>query len=264
MSFLQICRMRVADGETKCSDELLSLANGPLGTSKSYTACNVNGVRFVVRSRDDRRTTQNSGVTTPGEDDSIYYGQLEDILEVHYGCGFNVVLFRCRWFKTNNTKGIIRCIKQNNITSISTQHEWYKEDQYILPVQAKQVFYLDDLSRNQHWKVVQEVNHRKLWDKDIIEENEVDLIHGVNSSDLSLDADLDRLTYTRLSVPGQSTSIEDFTPTTLDHIDPICDEDPEIPGHLIDVDSDEEDVEADLHDVQLTSNDAFSSDDDNY
>nr|GEX44163.1 EF-hand domain pair [Tanacetum cinerariifolium] len=45
----------------------------------------MNGVRFVVHNRDERRTTQNSGICSPGEKDrELYYGQLEEILEFSY------------------------------------------------------------------------------------------------------------------------------------------------------------------------------------
>ena len=75
-----------------------------------------------------RRTTQNSGVSTPGPKGNMYYGLVEEILELIYLSGCKVVLFRCKWFRTDNQC----CVTKNNITSISTQNEWYKEDQYIL------------------------------------------------------------------------------------------------------------------------------------
>ena len=177
-------------------------------------------MRFVVHSRDLRRTTQNSGISTTGHDGTKYYGLLEDILELGYLGHCKVVLFRCKWFKTNNNK---LCVTKNNITSISTQTEWFKNDQYILATQADQVFYLDEPSKagqrvqsNRHWKVVQEVNHRKIWDRDIITENiEPDLIHGSTSSDLSLSADLDNLTYDGLRRDADATEVD----VSLVHVD---------------------------------------------
>ncbi|GJX40293.1 hypothetical protein Tco_0255283 [Tanacetum coccineum] len=45
----------------------------------------VNGVRFVVHSRDERRTTPNNGICSPdGNDGEMYYGQLQEILEFSY------------------------------------------------------------------------------------------------------------------------------------------------------------------------------------
>ncbi|GKE31428.1 hypothetical protein Tco_1450750 [Tanacetum coccineum] len=75
------------------SSELFALACGPSQTPISVNSCVVNGVRFVVYSRDERRTTQNSGICSPGPDGEMYYGQLEQILEFSYLL-FKTVLFR--------------------------------------------------------------------------------------------------------------------------------------------------------------------------
>ncbi|XP_071740443.1 uncharacterized protein [Rutidosis leptorrhynchoides] len=257
----KVRELRLVD-PSKVSDELFSLAEGPLGTSNHYSACNVNGVRFVVCSRDDRRTTQNSGIATPAENKTMYYGLLEDIVELHYGGAYSVVLFRCQWFKTESTRKQKRKIKVNNITSIDTKDEWYKDDQYILLTQAQQVFYIDDPSKNYTWKVVHEVNHRKLWDRDIIEDTtQRDVVHDINSSELSLDANLDNMTYTSMSVPGESTSIHFNLPTEVvnDDDDFIRDLDPIILPH--DISDDPDDVVADDElDPQIPENGAYSSD----
>lgn len=207
-------------------------------------------MRFVVHSRDLRRTTQNSGVSTTGPDGIKYYGLLEDILELCYIGGCKIVLFRCKWFKTNNIK---LCVTKNNITSISTQTEWFTNDQYILATQADQVFYLEEPSKagqrvqsNRYWKVVQEVNHRKIWDRDIIaEDNQADIIHGSTSSDLSLSADLDNLTYNSLSrdeTTNFNVSLEDD-----DADDEAYDDTDDGEDNTTDVnfDSDNDDLESD-------------------
>lgn len=111
-----MCSLRLA-GSEECTEELFSLAHGSDFNAYSYTACIVNGVRFVVHSRDTRRTTQNSGVAVPGCDGFTFYGQLEDIVELCYLGGYSVVLFRCKWFNTDPNKK--RCVTKNNITSIA-------------------------------------------------------------------------------------------------------------------------------------------------
>ncbi|XP_071728157.1 uncharacterized protein [Rutidosis leptorrhynchoides] len=268
----KIREFRVVD-RSNCSNELLSLAEGPVGSANYYTACNVNGVRFVVRDRDERRTTQNSGIATPGIDVPMYYGQLEDILELHYGGLFSVVLSRCRWFKTENTKRKIRLVTKNNMTSIDTKEEWYKDDQHILATQAQQIFYITDPSKNASWKVIHEVHHRKLWDRDIIEETEPDVVHNTNSSDLILDADLDNMTYTSLSVHGESTTIDFNLPTheVDDDVDFIIDLDPFILPHDLCEDdngveaNDDNGVEANDEDnPQFLNDEAYSSNEFDY
>ncbi|PWA95315.1 hypothetical protein CTI12_AA050410 [Artemisia annua] len=84
--------------DPRCTPDLFALACGPLSTATSINSCVVNGVNFVVHSRDVKRTTQNSGICSPGEKPGeMYYGQLEDILEFSY-TQFKVVLFRVKWF----------------------------------------------------------------------------------------------------------------------------------------------------------------------
>ncbi|XP_071740516.1 uncharacterized protein [Rutidosis leptorrhynchoides] len=240
-----IRELRSVDG-SKYSDELICLAEEPVGTSNHYSSCNVNGVRFVVSNRDDRRTTQNNGIATladVGAPVSKYYGRLEDIVELHYGGAFRVVLFRCRWFNTENTRN------------------------------PQQAYYIDDPSKtSSNWKVVHEVHHRKLWDRDIIEDTIRDVVHETNSADLSLDADLENMTYTSMSVPGESTPFQ-FNPPTHevndddddDDDDDICDLDPfSLPRDICDDDDDDDVVAGDELNLQIPQNEAYSSDDDDY
>ncbi|PWA96679.1 hypothetical protein CTI12_AA037070 [Artemisia annua] len=84
--------------DPRCTPDLFALACGPLSTATSINSCVVNGVKFVVHSRDVKRTTQNRGICSPGEKpEEMHYGQLEDILEFSY-THFKVVLFRVKWF----------------------------------------------------------------------------------------------------------------------------------------------------------------------
>ncbi|KAK9064906.1 hypothetical protein SSX86_016288 [Deinandra increscens subsp. villosa] len=150
----------------------------------SYTACIVNGVRFLVHSRDIQRTTQNSGVVSLDEDKYTYYGQLEDIIELKYLSGYSVVLFRCKWFDTANS----RSFKKNHGTYIDISREAYADQPYILATQAKQVFYLQDPSRaNGNWRVVEYVHHQNIWDHPSISvADEIDVVHDTQSSSYNL------------------------------------------------------------------------------
>ena len=173
--------------------ELYALSLGAHVMAQTYTGCIVNGVRFMVASRDTKRATQNSGVMVEGENGEKYYGVLEEIIEIGYPRGYTTVLFRCKWYDTRVTVG-------NNITSISTEHEWDKEDQLIFARQAKQVFYIQEPSRgkqnNKHRWVVENVNHRQIWDRPPQLENvqnvdtelgeDVDVVHNNSSSNIGL------------------------------------------------------------------------------
>ncbi|GJU95747.1 putative reverse transcriptase domain-containing protein [Tanacetum coccineum] len=145
-------RQRHVDNDPGVSEssELFALAYGPSHTPISVNSCVVNGVRFVVHNRDERRTTQNSGICSFGPDGEMYYGQLKQILEFSY-LSFKTVLFRVKWFDTSNKGRIKSLFIRNNITQIKANGEAFKNDQYILATQVKQCFYLEDKTTTQ-WK----------------------------------------------------------------------------------------------------------------
>ncbi|PWA58543.1 proton-dependent oligopeptide transporter family [Artemisia annua] len=107
--------------DPRCTPDLFALACGPLSTATSINSCVVNGVKFVVHSRDVKRTTQNSGICSPGEKPGeMYYGQLEDILEFSY-TQFKVVLFRVKWFDLAKRAYLIMLtVRFSYIPSLST------------------------------------------------------------------------------------------------------------------------------------------------
>ena len=85
------------ENPSEVSDELYALSCGPDARVNSYSTYVVNSVKFIVKSRDDRRQTQNCGVVSAGthagiEDD--YYGYLEEIIELVYIKDYRVVLFK--------------------------------------------------------------------------------------------------------------------------------------------------------------------------
>ncbi|GKC55883.1 hypothetical protein Tco_1083481, partial [Tanacetum coccineum] len=227
------------DPEVSPTNELFALANGPSWTPIS---CVVDGVRYVVHSRDERRTTQNSGICSPGPDGEMYYGQLQEIIEFKYLL-FKVALFRVKWFDTSNKgRKVNKLVLRNNMTQIDCSREAFKDDQYILVTQVKQVFYLEDKTKP-HWKVVEHVNHKKFSDGGVIVvEDDPDIIHFDNSSDLPLSTSLNDLDNATLHIDGQSTVV-DAPPDIIDvpdEDDDIVDDEDAIPHDL--VDSDVEDL----------------------
>ncbi|GJZ15358.1 hypothetical protein Tco_0551035 [Tanacetum coccineum] len=232
------------------SSELFALACGSSQTPISVNSCIVNGVRFVVHIRDERRTTQNSGICSPGPDGEMYYGQLEQILEFLY-LSFKTVLFRVKWFDTSNKGHIQNFVIRNNITQIKKNGEEFKNDQYILTTQVKQCFYLKDMARRPlGWKVVEHVSHKKFSNGGVIMvEDEPDVIHVDNSSDLALSTSLNDLEIAALHIDGQSIDV-DAPPDIIDvvdEVDDIIDEEDPIPHDLADFD-DEDLVNLDIVD----------------
>ncbi|GJV27723.1 putative reverse transcriptase domain, ribonuclease H-like domain, aspartic peptidase domain protein [Tanacetum coccineum] len=213
------------DPEVSTTSELFALANGPSWTPVSVNSCVVDGVRYVVHSRDERRTTQNNGICSPGPDGEMYYGQLQEIIEFKYLL-FKVALFRVKWFDTSNKgRKVNKLVLRNNMTQIDCSREAFKDDQYILVTQVKQVFYLEDKTKP-HWKVVEHVNHKKFSDGGVIVvEDDPDIIHFDNSSDLPLSTSLNDLNNATLHIDGQSTVV-DAPPDIID----VPDEDDDIIG----------------------------------
>ncbi|GJT94947.1 putative reverse transcriptase domain, ribonuclease H-like domain, aspartic peptidase domain protein [Tanacetum coccineum] len=74
-------RQRHVDNDpgVSATSELFALACGPTPTLISVNSCVVNGVRFAMHSRNERRTTQNSGISLPEEDpDVIHFDNSSD------------------------------------------------------------------------------------------------------------------------------------------------------------------------------------------
>nr|GEZ19277.1 hypothetical protein [Tanacetum cinerariifolium] len=197
------------------TSELFVLACGPTWTPISINSYVVDDVRYVMHSRDERRTTQNNGICSPGPNEEMYYGQLQEILEFKYLL-FKVVLFRVKWFDTQNQgRKVKRLVLRNNMTQIYTRGESFKNDQYLIVTQVKQVFYLEEKAKP-NWKVVEHVNHKKFSDGGVI----------------VVEDDHD----------GQSTEV-DAPPNIIDVVDEdddIIDDEDALPHDL--ADSDDEDL----------------------
>ncbi|GJU70041.1 hypothetical protein Tco_1256300 [Tanacetum coccineum] len=216
-----------------CSEDLFSLACGPISAC-TYPACIVNGVKFVVHERDILHTTQCSGVSTLGLDGEMYYGQLEEILELTYIGHRKVVLFRCKWFDTinppNHTTRNRRSYIDRGIHHILTDREFHKNNQYILATQVTQVFYLQDLARQPRgWKVVEHVYHRD------VAESDPDVIHGSSSSHVTLSVGLTNVEHTDLSTNDQATEV-DAPPVNDDNANANEDNEDDVAAHVLDDD----------------------------
>ncbi|CAM8928535.1 unnamed protein product [Rhodiola kirilowii] len=174
-----------------------------------YSQCHLNGVKFVVWDRDQKMTTQNSGVMVEEvacdkeqTKTTRYYGILEKVIELIYADGLPVVLFECKWFNTdpfeNGTK------LDHGLLSIDTSSTWYEGSPYCLATTARQVFYLEDPKAGDNWKIVNVVSHRGIYsdfsigrdqnsrvaqDDDIYQEDEYDRdMHPNISQDYDDDA----------------------------------------------------------------------------
>ena len=151
----------------EATKQLWSLANGPKPHVKEYIVCMVNGVKFHTRDLDNCRVTQNSGVCTEGDykrEMHDFYGHVCKIWELEYVFHHKVVLFQCDWYNTG-TNGRRRTIRIDaHCISIDVTSRWYENDPFILPSQAREVFYLQDIKLDEPWKIVQSIQQRGVFD----------------------------------------------------------------------------------------------------
>nr|GEU71308.1 hypothetical protein [Tanacetum cinerariifolium] len=198
------------DPEVSTTSELFALACGPTWTPISINSYVVDGVRYVVHSCDECRITQNSGI--------VRLALTKKCIMVS--------------FKKSS---------RNNMTQIDIRAESFKDDQYILVTQVKQVLYLEDKAKP-YWRVVEHVNHKKFSDGGVIViEDDPDIIHFDNSSDLLLSTSLNDLDNETLHIDGQSTEV-DVLPDIIDVVDEdddITDDEDAIPHDLADSDNDD-------------------------
>lgn len=143
------------DDHPNWSHELMLLALKPV-MSRVYSMAKVNGVTFVGIERDQKRRCQNSGVMVYGG----YYGVLLAVVELIYGEGMIVYLFKCRWFDTSPG---IQLVDDYGLFSIDTSTTWYEGDPFIFATSAKPVYYLDDLVKKGSWKIVNNVATRNIY-----------------------------------------------------------------------------------------------------
>ncbi|KAF7814854.1 uncharacterized protein G2W53_028823 [Senna tora] len=147
------------------SEELISLAVGPLQQVRIYSTFMVNGYRFHTKDRALRRKTQNSGVLVKGDVSDIdkeYYGVLEDVYELNYVWNRKVYLFKCHWWDVAHFERGYK-VDKYGFVSVNTKRSLNTNEPFVLASQAKQVFYLDDIS-DPGWLVVVKTNPRDLFD----------------------------------------------------------------------------------------------------
>ncbi|GKC13463.1 hypothetical protein Tco_1010245 [Tanacetum coccineum] len=114
--------------------------------------------------------------------------------------------------------------------------------------------------RQPHWKVIEHVNHKKFsYEGVIVVEEDPDVIHFDNSSDLPLSTSLNNLDNATLHIYGQSTEV-DAPPDIidLDEDDDITDDEDALPHDLADFD-DEDLVNVDDDGVDKMSADVARS-----
>ncbi|WVZ13620.1 hypothetical protein V8G54_011186 [Vigna mungo] len=164
--FVDWFQRRIMNPETinSMSTDLKFLARGPLDNARRFTAYNINGFKFRTLTRDEGLRTQNSGELKASR--LIYYGKLEDVIELNYYGQFKVVLFKCKWVDTTRERGYKRdqwnfnCVNFDRLIHIGNREE---HEPYIEASQAQMVYYVDDVV-NEGWSGVVHLKPRDLYE----------------------------------------------------------------------------------------------------
>ncbi|KAL4566327.1 hypothetical protein LXL04_030441 [Taraxacum kok-saghyz] len=129
-----------SDGNT---NHLKVIARKPSRLVKSHKGYFVKGYKFHTRKHGDGRITNNCGVcvrgTTYNDEESDYFGLLDEVLEVDYLGSERciVVLFKCTWF--DNAQGVK--VHQNKLIDIKPKSRLQTNDPFVLASQVEQVYY---------------------------------------------------------------------------------------------------------------------------
>ena len=160
-SFINWFRQTIfADDNASMTLKLLVV--GPNLNVPTWKGYDINHYFFYTKSQDANSSVQNSGVSVDGHSDHFcsasdnnpiqasmpYYGVIEDILELNY-CEFRVSVFKCQWVNRNTR------VWQDKMgfTLVDLQKVGYNDDPFIMAVQARQVFYVQDPG-DSRWSVV--------------------------------------------------------------------------------------------------------------
>jgi hypothetical protein len=145
--------------DTTVGDEMYLLAKSPSSTILTFKGYEINGNTFYTIAQDKKSTNQNSGVcfdaaTKRGKD--TYYGYIEEIWELDYGCGLKVPLFRCKW--VNLTRGGVTEDPQYGMTTVDLNNLVYADEPFVLANDVAQVFYVKDMSTKPRKRKDKEAN----------------------------------------------------------------------------------------------------------
>ncbi|KAL4578884.1 hypothetical protein LXL04_015015 [Taraxacum kok-saghyz] len=125
------------------NNHLKVIARKPSRLVKSHKGYFVKGYKFHTRKHGDGRITNNCGVcvrgTTYNDEESDYFGLLDEVLEVDYLGSERciVVLFKCTWF--DNAHGVK--VHQNKLIDIKPKSRLQTNDPFVLASQVEQVYY---------------------------------------------------------------------------------------------------------------------------
>jgi len=148
------------------SKEIKIHAEGPYYAVNQYRGYRINGYLFHTKGLEEKRVTQNSGVMAvfsqncfsstrdqnPAVGDIIYYGQLEEIVEIFYAYGLkdqcSYVMFKVRWCQSEKNKD------EYGFNLVNLNKEIYCNEKFMFASQADQCFYVRDPLNPNAWVIL--------------------------------------------------------------------------------------------------------------
>ncbi|XP_073120999.1 uncharacterized protein [Henckelia pumila] len=204
--------------------DLRALSRGPNSVAFSYQGFNVNGFVFRTMESEQNKKVQNSGIMVQSmhdndDNESTYYGRLNDVISVDYSSRGRIVLFRCEWVNTTSgTKFDSLGFTMVNFSRLIHTGEQEEHEPFVLASQAQMVYYVRD-PKEEDWYCV--IGHTPRDTYNMGDEDDRDKMHFVDSncSDIqSLLSGINRedVELTRSDVEG---SIVDGTPVASNKTD---------------------------------------------
>ena len=187
------------------------LSRGPDCPARVFNRCFVNGFLFRVSSIENCLTTQNSGVFVKGDASTGvmgWYGVLKKIICLDFHGQKEVMLFQCVWFdipatSTSRSRGYHkdRC----GVIDINSTRFRYKDEPYILSIQAEQALYAKYPDKPD-WSSVLRVQPRNLFS----------MPQGEGSDNMELDLDSVDIDVRDMNVQQQIGDVMTWSRSGLD------------------------------------------------
>ncbi|CAL9011664.1 unnamed protein product [Prunus brigantina] len=153
MIHLQVQSQLDGEDNNGVSENLRWLAVGSSIAVPSYRSYLIKGIKFNTKAQDDVHAIQNSGVyllahtmqvasakdKNPIVSNIGFYGGIQDIWDLDYQ-KFTITVFRCDWI--DSTSGLV--VDKLGFTLVDMSKIGYRNDQFVMASQVKQVFFVDD------------------------------------------------------------------------------------------------------------------------
>ena len=199
---------------------MYALARGPDARARVYNRTFINGFFYRNTHVERSLSTQNSGIVVKGDESTgniDWYGVIKKIICLDFGSDKEVVLFQCEWFDVpsankNQSRGYNK--DKYGIIDVDTTVHKFKNDPYILGIQAEQVFYVRDVKKP-NWSSVIKMKPRNLFSMpstttgEDLSETDADILDvGVREMTIP-NANEDISSWSRSGVQGASGVVSD-------------------------------------------------------